>query len=140
MSQPAARSQALSPGLGVGVDGALGHPHEVESGAADAPDVADEGQHPQEHLGLAGPHLRGVAEAGREQGAREAVLRRHRQPLGAMPAVRSSGLVQAPAPAPAWCTRRRLGSATAPGHRRPPALGRASPTTTATDTAYAGIS
>src|SRR3954471_1311169 len=50
-------------GLGIGVDGALRDPDEVERGAADAPDVSDERQDPQEHLGLPGPHLRVVAEA-----------------------------------------------------------------------------
>ena len=41
---------------------------------------------------------------------------------------------------PAWCTRWRQGSATAPATGRQPPCDCASPTTTATDTAYAGTS
>src|SRR3954453_8235224 len=42
-------------GLRMGGEGALPDPDEVERGAADAPDVSDARQDPQEPLGLPGP-------------------------------------------------------------------------------------
>ena len=84
--------------------------------------------------------VRVVAEAGRQQRAREAILGRHREAgrrRAGGPVLRAG---PGPGPATGVVHETQAGVGDGPATGAQPPWERASPTTTATDTAYAGIS
>ena len=96
--------------LVVGVEPAGRQPAQVEGGAAVPPDVAHPRQQVDEQGGLPGPHRRGVAEAGADQGHAPGRWRRWR----AATRVPRSVVSRAPPPRWAWNSSPVSGLSTAP--------------------------